>query len=78
MFIRSTVAVAAALLVAPISAKTDYAGCVSSETVAYGGASLIWYVPDTGEICQYLDCGKPIQPEKITRDLTCSKSLNFC
>ncbi|KAF2994751.1 hypothetical protein E8E14_003504 [Neopestalotiopsis sp. 37M] len=66
MFIRSTVAVAAALLVAPISAKTDYAGCVSSETVAYGGASLIWYVPDTGEICQYLDCGGGRAPPKTT------------
>jgi hypothetical protein len=38
-------------------AKTDLSGCTSSDTVAYGGASVIWYVPDTGEICEFLDCG---------------------
>jgi len=39
------------------AARTDLSGCVSSETVAYGGASLLWYVPGTGEICAFLDCG---------------------
>jgi len=38
-------------------AKTDLSGCTSSQTIAYGGASLIWYVPGTGEICAFLDCG---------------------
>ena len=38
-------------------AKNDLSGCTSSETVDYGGASLIWYVPGTGEICSFLDCG---------------------
>ncbi|KAI1331699.1 hypothetical protein F5Y16DRAFT_241450 [Xylariaceae sp. FL0255] len=48
---------AAALLTGQAAARTDLSGCVSSETVAYGGASLIWYVPGTGEICAFLDCG---------------------
>jgi hypothetical protein len=38
-------------------AKTDLSGCTSSQTVVDGGASLIWYVPGTGEICAFLDCG---------------------
>jgi len=38
-------------------AKTDLSGCTSSNTIAYGGASVIWYVPGTGEICAPLDCG---------------------
>ncbi|ETS74704.1 hypothetical protein PFICI_13188 [Pestalotiopsis fici W106-1] len=66
MFVRTTVAVAAALFIAPIAAKTDLSGCVSSETVAYGGASLVWYVPDTGEICEFLDCGGGRAPPKTT------------
>jgi hypothetical protein len=55
--VRAAAVVLAAVLACPISAKTDMKGCVSSETVKYGGASLIWYVPDTGEICEFLDCG---------------------
>ena len=47
-------------------AKTDIGGCVSSATVKYGGASLIWYVPDTGEICELLDCGGGRAPPKTT------------
>ncbi|KAI1814417.1 hypothetical protein GGS20DRAFT_548535 [Poronia punctata] len=39
------------------TAKTDLAGCVSSTTLIGSGASQIWYVPDTGEICDFLDCG---------------------
>ncbi|KAI0376909.1 hypothetical protein F5Y04DRAFT_265515 [Hypomontagnella monticulosa] len=56
----------AALLASQAAAKTDIAGCVSSKTVAYGGASLIWYVPDTGEICELLDCGGGRAPPKTT------------
>ncbi|KAL7623555.1 hypothetical protein AAE478_007238 [Parahypoxylon ruwenzoriense] len=55
-----------ALLVGRVAAKTDLAGCVSSKTVAFGGASLIWYVPDTGEICEFLDCGGGRAPPKTT------------
>ncbi|KAF2839039.1 hypothetical protein M501DRAFT_1016135 [Patellaria atrata CBS 101060] len=47
-------------------ARTDLEGCISSETVAFGGASLIWYVPDTGEICAFLDCGGGRAPPKTT------------
>jgi hypothetical protein len=54
---RLVVALLAALCASPIAAKTDMAGCVSSETVVYGGASLVWYLPDSGEICAFLDCG---------------------
>ncbi|KAF2966065.1 hypothetical protein GQX73_g7511 [Xylaria multiplex] len=67
MFVRtsSTLAVVA-LLTGNTAAKTDIAGCVSSQTVAYGGASLIWYLPDTGEICEFLDCGGGRAPPKTT------------
>jgi len=47
-------------------AKTDLSGCTSSQTVAFGGASLIWYVPGTGEICAALDCGGGRAPPKTT------------
>ncbi|KAI0449256.1 hypothetical protein F5B21DRAFT_60699 [Xylaria acuta] len=67
MFIGTLAALAtAALLAGHAAAKTDIAGCVSSETVAYGGASLIWYVPGTGEICEFLDCGGGRAPPKTT------------
>ncbi|KAI1193984.1 hypothetical protein F5X97DRAFT_328002 [Nemania serpens] len=58
--------VVAALLAGHAAAKTDISGCVSSQTVAYGGASLIWYVPGTGEICEFLDCGGGRAPPKTT------------
>ncbi|KAI1350713.1 hypothetical protein F5Y01DRAFT_144760 [Xylaria sp. FL0043] len=67
MFMRTSAALAAVVLLAGHAvAKTDIAGCVSSQTVAYGGASLIWYVPDTGEICAFLDCGGGLAPPKTT------------
>ncbi|KAI0474330.1 hypothetical protein F4859DRAFT_86670 [Xylaria cf. heliscus] len=67
MFIRTSAALAtAALLAGRAAAKTDIAGCVSSKTIAYGGASLIWYVPDTGEVCELLDCGGGRAPPKTT------------
>jgi len=47
-------------------AKTDLSGCTSSQTVAFGGASMIWYVPGTGEICAPLDCGGGRAPPKTT------------
>lgn len=47
-------------------AKTDLAGCTSSNTVAFGGASVLWYVPGTGEICSPLDCGGGRAPPKTT------------
>jgi len=48
------------------AARTDLSGCVSTETIAYGGASLLWYVPGTGEICGFLDCGGGRAPPKTT------------
>ncbi|KAI0148840.1 hypothetical protein GGR57DRAFT_474440 [Xylariaceae sp. FL1272] len=53
-------------LAALAAAKTDLEGCTSSSTVAYGGASIIWYVPDSGEICAFLDCGGGMAPPKTT------------
>jgi len=49
-----------------VSARTDLSGCVSSETVAFRGASLLWYVPGSGEICDFLDCGGGRAPPKTT------------
>ncbi|ORY56340.1 uncharacterized protein BCR38DRAFT_451084 [Pseudomassariella vexata] len=67
MFTKSQIPVlVAALLATPITAKTDLSGCTSSETVTYGGASMIWYVPGTGEICAFLDCGGGRAPAKTT------------
>ncbi|KAK7931601.1 hypothetical protein PG985_002313 [Apiospora marii] len=55
----------AALLAAPIAAKTDIGGCVSSATKnQWGEASMIWYVPGTGEVCELLDCGGGRAPPK--------------
>ena len=53
---------ALAALVAPIAAKTDLTGCTSS----VAGPKLIWYVPDTGELCEFLDCGGGRAPPKTT------------
>ncbi|KAL6404726.1 hypothetical protein AUP68_11555 [Ilyonectria robusta] len=66
-------ALAALLLAAsPAVARTDIAGCTSSAAVATasngGGlyATVIWYVPDTGELCEFLDCGGGRAPPKTT------------
>jgi len=47
-------------------AKTDYEGCTSSTTVVFGGASVMYWDPTNGEICQYLDCGGGRAPPKTT------------
>ncbi|CAP66462.1 uncharacterized protein PODANS_4_3635 [Podospora anserina S mat+] len=51
------------------AAKTDIGGCVSTkvpymtqDTLVY--SSLLWYLPDTGEICEILDCGGGRAPPK--------------
>ncbi|KAG7127502.1 hypothetical protein HYQ44_000060 [Verticillium longisporum] len=59
------------LLVAPVLAKTDLAGCTYSDSVVTpaGGfpyATRIWFVEDTGEICEFLDCGGGRAPPKTT------------
>ncbi|KAF2015538.1 hypothetical protein BU24DRAFT_461780 [Aaosphaeria arxii CBS 175.79] len=43
-------------------AKTDIGGCTSSAS----GASLVYWVPGTGEICSILDCGGGRAPPKTT------------
>ncbi|KAF2217618.1 hypothetical protein CERZMDRAFT_89573 [Cercospora zeae-maydis SCOH1-5] len=47
-------------------AKTDIGGCTSSDVSSPAGASMIYYVPGTGEICEFLDCGGGRAPPKTT------------
>ncbi|KAF2498039.1 hypothetical protein BU16DRAFT_443423, partial [Lophium mytilinum] len=47
-------------------AKTDLSGCTTSNTVSFGGAYVLWYVPGTGELCAPLDCGGGQAPPKTT------------
>lgn len=49
------------------SARTDLDGCVSTEVVIDYGASYLWYVPDSGEICTFLDCGGGRAPPKTNQ-----------
>ncbi|KAF2277959.1 uncharacterized protein EI97DRAFT_441243 [Westerdykella ornata] len=52
-------------LAALSAAKTDIGGCTSSATTnQWGEASMIWWVPGTGEICEFLDCGGGRAPPK--------------
>jgi len=47
------------------TARTDLSGCVSSATTnQWHEASMIWYVPDSGEICDFVDCGGGRAPPK--------------
>ncbi|KAK1512198.1 hypothetical protein CTAM01_01128 [Colletotrichum tamarilloi] len=61
-----------AIMATAVLAKTDLAGCVSSDSVVtptQGGtpyAARVWYVPGTGEICAALDCGGGRAPPKTT------------
>ncbi|RFU73286.1 hypothetical protein TARUN_8957 [Trichoderma arundinaceum] len=59
-------------LAASAFGKTDLAGCTYTDTIvqpsglpAYEAyASRIWYVPGTGELCDFLDCGGGRAPPK--------------
>jgi len=53
-------------LAAVAMAKTDLEGCTSSSTVAFGGASMVYWDPTNGEICSFLDCGGGRAPPKTT------------
>ncbi|KAF9893149.1 hypothetical protein FE257_012560 [Aspergillus nanangensis] len=54
-----------ALLATAVHARTDLAGCTSSATVnQWHEASMIWFVPETGEICDFPDCGGGRAPPK--------------
>ncbi|KAM5373114.1 hypothetical protein ACJA88_008642 [Fusarium oxysporum] len=61
---------AAIIAAVPALARTDLAGCTSYDTVLSNAngmyASRIWYVPDTGELCDFLDCGGGRAPPKTT------------
>ncbi|KAM5348694.1 hypothetical protein ACJ41O_008518 [Fusarium nematophilum] len=63
---------AAALLAAvPAVAKTDLDGCTYYDSVIDPGYyapynTRVWYVPDSGEICAFLDCGGGRAPPKTT------------
>ena len=47
------------------SAKTDIEGCTTTATVnEYNEAINLWYVPGTGEVCEFLDCGGGRAPPK--------------
>jgi hypothetical protein len=68
-----SIALAAFLYALPIAAKTDIEGCTSfTSTVTvnpspgYGNTyqTVIWYVPDTLEICKGVDCGGGRAPPK--------------
>ncbi|OJJ05666.1 hypothetical protein ASPVEDRAFT_32029 [Aspergillus versicolor CBS 583.65] len=46
-------------------ARTDLEGCISSATTnQWHEASMIWYIEDTGEICDIPDCGGGRAPPK--------------
>ncbi|KAL4933892.1 putative cell surface protein [Aspergillus undulatus] len=56
---------ASVTLLGTASAKTDIGGCISSATTnQWHEASMIWYVEDTGEICDIPDCGGGRAPPK--------------
>jgi hypothetical protein len=60
------------ILAASALARTDLAGCTYTDTVVQPSglpgydayASRIWYVPGTGELCDFLDCGGGRAPPK--------------
>lgn len=62
------------LLATAALAKTDIGGCVTTNivtTATNGGetsvyTTLVYYLPDTGEICELLDCGGGRAPPKTT------------
>lgn len=62
-----TLLLAALLSAVPALARTDLEGCVSTEVIVQRYASYIWYVPDTGEICSFPDCGGGRAPPKTTQ-----------
>ncbi|KND86461.1 hypothetical protein TOPH_08942 [Tolypocladium ophioglossoides CBS 100239] len=64
-------ALGALLLAAPALARTDLTGCTYYDSVVVAShdapyATRVWYVPDTGEVCGFLDCGGGRAPPKTT------------
>jgi hypothetical protein len=64
--------VSTALLVATAAlARTDLMGCTYYDSVVNPGhgqayATRVWYVPESGELCELLDCGGGRAPPKTT------------
>merc|ERR1712093_435561 len=59
----STTTLSLILTILPLTlARTDLSGCTSTTA----GASIIYYVPGTGELCSFLDCGGGRAPPKTT------------
>ncbi|KAG9511971.1 hypothetical protein KCV07_g9782, partial [Aureobasidium melanogenum] len=54
------------LFSALVHARTDLAGCTRTDVSSPAGASYAWIVPDTGELCDFLDCGGGRAPPKTT------------
>ncbi|KAG9698435.1 hypothetical protein KCU95_g2521, partial [Aureobasidium melanogenum] len=54
------------LFSALVHAKTDLAGCTRTDVSSPASASYAWIVPDTGELCDFLDCGGGRAPPKTT------------
>lgn len=49
-----------------VLARTDLTGCTSTSVSSPAGASIAWYVPETGEVCDFLDCGGGRAPPETT------------
>lgn len=49
-----------------VLARTDLTGCTSTSVSSPAGASIAWYVPETGEVCDFLDCEGGRAPPKTT------------
>ncbi|KAK4133723.1 hypothetical protein BT67DRAFT_442639 [Trichocladium antarcticum] len=60
-FLRATTLLLLLLTAGSALARTDIAGCVSTQV-----GTVLWYVPDTGEICEFVDCGGGRAPAKTT------------
>ena len=58
--ISSTVGLVLLSLASSILAKTDLAGCTSTRAAT----GIVYWVPESGEICQLLDCGGGRAPPK--------------
>lgn len=49
-----------------VHARTDLTGCTRTDVSSPAGASYAWIVPNTGELCDFLDCGGGRAPPKTT------------
>ncbi|KAL1302611.1 hypothetical protein AAFC00_002984 [Neodothiora populina] len=47
-----------------VVSKTDLTGCTTTDVSSPAGASVAWYVPGTGERCDFLDCGGGAGPPR--------------